>query len=107
MTSAASSVKEKDSGVPWIGAMPEHWSLRRYKYVFKERDERSSSGEETLLSVSAYTGVSPRAGQVDDGELEHRAATLVGYKICKAGDLVMNIMLAWNRAQGISRFDGI
>lgn len=107
MTSAASSVKRKDSGVPWIGTMPEHWLLRRYKYVFKERDERSKTGEETLLSVSAYTGVSPRAGQVDDGELEHRAATLVGYKICRAGDLVMNIMLAWNRAQGISGFDGI
>lgn len=107
MTPAASSKETKDSGVPWIGDMPSDWSLRRYKHIFKERDERSKDGSETLLSVSAYTGVSPRAGNVEDGELEHRAASLEGYKICRKGDLVMNIMLAWNRAQGITKFDGI
>lgn len=97
----------KDSGIPWIGLFPERWSLQRYKRVFRERDERSKNGTETLLSVSAYTGVSPRSNLVVEGELEHRAASLEGYKICHPGDLVMNIMLAWNRAQGITKFDGI
>lgn len=101
------SRRTKDSGIPWIGQVPVEWTLRRYKHVFKERDERSLDGSEILLSVSAYTGVSPRSQSIEDGELEHRAATLEGYKICYAGDLVMNIMLAWNRAQGISAFDGI
>ncbi|AZD54280.1 Type I restriction-modification system, specificity subunit S [Pseudomonas chlororaphis subsp. aurantiaca] len=107
MTPLATQHTMKNSGVAWLGNIPKHWQLKRYKHIFRERDQRSLHGHETLLSVSAYTGVSPRSGLIEDGELEHRASSLVGYKICRAGDLVMNIMLAWNRAQGISRFDGI
>lgn len=107
MIARPANQRTKESGIPWIGSIPEHWELHRYKRLFRERDERSRTGEETLLSVSAYSGVSPRAALLDDGELEHRAASLEGYKICRKGDLVMNIMLAWNRAQGITQFDGI
>jgi type I restriction enzyme, S subunit len=32
---------------------------------------------------------------------------LEGYKICRKGDLVMNIMLAWNRALGVTAYEGI
>lgn len=51
----------KESGVKLLGDVPAHWQLNRFKRVFKEREERSVSGEEMLLSVSAYTGVSPRS----------------------------------------------
>ena len=96
-----------DSGVEWIGEIPAHWSLQRCKQVFIERDERSETGEEMLLSVSAYTGISPRGEIINDGDFLSRAQSLVGYKICYPNDLVMNIMLAWNRGLGFSNYYGI
>ena len=53
--------KYKDSGVEWLGQVPEHWEVKRFKRILKEREERSVAGEELLLSVSAYSGVSPRS----------------------------------------------
>ena len=96
-----------DSGIKWIGLMPAHWSVQRYKQIFKEREERSESGNETLLSVSAYTGVSPRSELIDDGDHLSRAESLEGYRICHPNDLVVNTMLAWNRGLGVSKHHGI
>jgi type I restriction enzyme S subunit len=97
----------RDSGVEWLGEVPKHWDISRFKQVFKERNERSTDGLETLLSVSAYTGVLPRSEIVEEGEHLSRAESLEGYKICHPGDLVMNIMLAWNRGLGFTIFHGI
>lgn len=97
----------KKSGVRWLGEMPAHWSVQRYKQVFNEREERSETGQETLLSVSAYTGVSPRSEIVVEGDHLSRAESLEGYKVCYANDLVMNIMLAWNRGLGFAAQHGI
>lgn len=29
------NVKLKDSGIPWLGKIPEHWEMRRLKHIFK------------------------------------------------------------------------
>jgi len=97
----------KDTKNSWLGFIPSHWSCERFKHVYRERVERSVDGTEVLLSVSGYTGVRPRSEIVDEGESLSRAETLSGYKLCRAGDLVMNIMLAWNRALGVSEHTGI
>lgn len=97
----------KDSGVEWLGEVPEHWDLKRFKYILEELNERSELGDETLLSVSEYYGVKPRKETIDEGDILSRAESLSGYKKCKSGDLVMNIMLAWKRGLGITKFDGI
>jgi type I restriction enzyme, S subunit len=99
--------KYKDSGVEWLGPVPEHWNRRRFKQIFREREDRSTAGEETLLSVSAYTGVSPRSEVIDEGEHLSRADSLEGYKVCYQDDLVMNIMLAWNRGLAFTQQNGI
>jgi len=97
----------KDPGVPWLAKVPEHWDVRRLKYVLREHDVRSDAGAEQLLRVSQYTGVTER--KRDDGldEPDTRAASLVGYKRAEPGDLVVNIMLAWNGSMGVSAFAGI
>ncbi|SDG56036.1 restriction endonuclease subunit S [Propionivibrio dicarboxylicus] len=97
----------KNSGIAWLGDVPSHWEVIRYKELFAERNERSTEGGETLLSVSAYTGVSPRADIIDEGDFLSRAESLEGYKVCYPNDLVMNIMLAWNRGLGFSAYHGI
>ena len=99
------NVEMKPSGVEWIGEIPAHWEVRRNKRIFRERDDRSETGEEELLTVSHITGVSPRAEKKNVGMF--LAETMEGYKHCSAGDLVINTMWAWMGALGVSSFEGI
>lgn len=82
---------QKDSGVEWIGMIPEHWSVIRCKYVFTERDERSIAGEEEHLSMSQKYGLVP------DSNLDERrmlSESYVGGKVCYKNDLVLNRLKA-------------
>lgn len=99
--------KMKDSGVEWLGQMPEHWDIRRFKYILRECDQRSSTGNEQLLKVSQYTGVTKRKNIDQAGIPDSRAESLIGYKSIKPNDLVVNIMLAWNGSMGVSYYQGI
>ena len=94
----------RDSGIPWLGEIPEQWETERARWLFSERDERSGTGEEDLLTVSHLTGVSLRS-EKDVSMFE--AATTEGYKICLSGDLVINTLWAWMGAMGVSRVDGV
>lgn len=97
----------KNSGVEWLGEIPEHWETIRIKHIFKEINERSFDGSEDLLSVSQYTGVTNKSERLEDGGMLTNAATLEGYKKVSKNDLVSNIMLAWNGSLGFSPFNGI
>ena len=97
----------KDSGGEWIGQIPEHWEITKNKYLFEEVNIRSKGGEEDLLSVSQYTGVSLKKDKVEENGLLTNAESLEGYKVVKTGNLVINIMLAWNGSLGVSQYNGI
>jgi type I restriction enzyme S subunit len=94
----------RDSGVPWLGEIPVHWEIDRARWLFCERDERSLTGEEELLTVSHLTGVTPRS-EKDVNMFE--AETTEGYKVCFPGDLVINTLWAWMGAMGVSPAHGI
>jgi type I restriction enzyme, S subunit len=94
----------KDSGVDWLGMVPAHWQVLRYKAVFHEFDERSHAGDGELLTVSHLTGVTLRSEKNVNMIM---AETLEGYKRCHAGDLVINTMWAWMGALGMSPCDGL
>ncbi len=98
----------KDSGVEWIGEIPKNWEVARIKQLFFEVNNRCGNGQDySLLSVSEYYGVALRTTKMNDEDMLTHAETLDGYKICCANDLVMNIMLAWKSALGVSQYDGI
>jgi type I restriction enzyme S subunit len=94
----------RDSGIPWLGEIPAHWEIERARWLFRERDQRSETGEEELLTVSHLTGVTPRS-EKDVNMFE--AETTEGYKICLSGDLVINTLWAWMGAMGVSPVSGI
>ena len=94
----------RDSGVPWLGEIPVHWKVERARWLFRERDLRSETGKEELLTVSHITGVTPRS---DKDVYMFEAETKEGYKICMVGDLVINTLWAWMGAMGVSPVDGI
>jgi type I restriction enzyme S subunit len=94
----------KNSGQEWLGAIPLHWDVKRAKFLFREVDERSTTGKEELLSVSHLTGVTPRSQKKITMFM---AKSNVGHKVCRPGDLVINTMWAWMGALGISNDTGI
>ena len=94
----------KDSGVPWLGEVPEHWGLKRGKNLFRCIDVRSSTGDEELLTVSSERGVVPRRSAT---VTMFKAESYVGHKLCWPGDLVINSLWAWARGLGVSQFHGI
>ena len=98
------NVALKPSGIPWLGDIPKHWEVLRAKYLFREVDERSASGNEELLSVSHITGVTPRSQK---NITMFKAQSYAGHKLCRPGDLVVNTMWAWMAALGVSAHTGI
>ncbi|WP_419318831.1 restriction endonuclease subunit S [Caulobacter sp. ErkDOM-E] len=94
----------RHSGIAWLGKIPAHWAIERSRWLFRERDERSETGAEEMLTVSHLTGVTPRS-EKDVNMFE--AESTVGYKLCFAGDLAINTLWAWMGAMGAARVDGI
>ena len=75
--------KMKDSGVEWIGKIPEEWTTGRIGQFYSERREKVSDQDYTPLSVT-MKGVVP--------QLETAAKTDAhdDRKLVKAGDFVIN-----------------
>ena len=46
----------KDSGLAWLGQVPEHWGQRRMKFLFKERSQKGFP-DEPLLAATQIKGV--------------------------------------------------
>lgn len=77
----------------WVPSIPEHWSLLRAKNFLREVDDRSSTGEETLLSMRMLRGLVPH----NNVSVKRIAPeSLIGYKKARSGDLVLNRMQAGN-----------
>lgn len=90
----------KDSGVEWLGRVPENWGIIKSKYIWKESIELSLNGIGDLLSVSQYKGITVNTQ-------EQRSENLIGYKSVSENSLVINIMLAWLGGLGISKLTGL
>lgn len=97
----------KDSGIDWIGKIPDEWTRRQIRYLFEIRDERNYKPLSEVNLISVYT---------DKGVLQHsdieqttgnKAQNADGYKHVYKNDLVVNIILCWMGALGISDFDGV
>ena len=94
----------KDSGVKWLGPLPEHWRITRNKFVFRQKEIRAGSKGGTLLSLSRRHGLLPRhmaSGRIASVE------DLSAYRVCRPDDLVMNRMQAWSGMFAASAYDGV
>ena len=102
------NIEKKNTSYPWIDSVPKNWKLIRLKYLLESREEKSTTGEEELLSVTIKNGIVKRKDYIGEDE-EHisRAETLVGYKKVYKNDLVNNIMKMSFYCLGVSEFEGI
>lgn len=102
------TVPMKDSGVEWIGEMPTHWKITRIKNLFDLRNERNDEADLNKVNlISLYTDL----GVVQHSDIVettgNRAVTAEGYKFVRKNDIVVNIILCWMGAVGMSQYDGV
>lgn len=101
------SVPMKDRGVEWIGKIPAHWEITRIKNLFVLRNERNFKPLDEVNLISLYTDL----GVVQHSELTettgNRAVNADGYKLVYERDIVVNIILCWMGAIGMSKYNGV
>lgn len=96
-----------DSGVEWIGEIPKGWEIKRVASCLRQTN---FSGEEGLsvLSVSIHSAVSDRELSDEEnlrGTIRSDDKTL--YKKVENGDVVYNMMRAWQGAIGAVSITGM
>ncbi|MGH8658077.1 MAG: restriction endonuclease subunit S, partial [Gammaproteobacteria bacterium] len=96
----------KDSGVPWLGEVPEHWGVRKLRSVLAQVTERNRP-DLPLLSVVREEGVIQRDTSSKDENHNFIPDDLSNYKVVRTGQFVMNKMKAWQGSYGVSHHDGI
>jgi type I restriction enzyme, S subunit len=99
------SVTSKDTGIQWLGRVPAHWSLLPIKRLFRLVVEPVDEPHDyQLLSIYTDLGVRPRKELEERG---NKASTTQGYFRVKKGDFIVNKLLAWMGAIGLSSYEGV
>ncbi len=91
--------KMKDSGIPWIGAIPKHWEVSKIGQLYDNRYVRVSDKDFEPLSVTMQ-GILPQletAAKTDDGD---------NRKLIRKGDFAINSRSDRRGSCGISPQDG-
>ena len=96
--------KYKDSGIPWLGKIPDHWNVRRNGRLFAQRNE-TGFGELPILEVSLRTGV--RVRDMDNLKRKQVMSDAEKYKRAAKGDIAYNMMRMWQGALGTAPVDGL
>ncbi|MEN6565597.1 MAG: restriction endonuclease subunit S [Veillonellales bacterium] len=89
----------KDSGIEWIGEIPEDWVLNKIGSIYKERNAKVSDKDYEPLSVTKKGIVRQleNAAKTDDGD---------NRKLVKKNDFVINSRSDRRGSCGISEYDG-
>ena len=97
-------VPMKDSGIPWLGEIPEHWTKHRISFLLKSISTVGSDKDE-LLSVYLDRGVI-RYSDSDGTQVHKPSRDMSAYQKVMPGDFVCNNQQAWRGSVGVSCFEG-
>lgn len=89
----------KDSGIEWVGAIPQDWQLSKIGNLYTQRNEKVSDKDYQPLSVTMQ-GILPQlatAAKTDDGD---------NRKLVRVGDFAINSRSDRRGSCGISPLDG-
>lgn len=94
-----------DSGIQWLGKIPDNWALRKIKYTLQERIEKNNPIKTTdILSLTAKQGVVPYDEK--DGGGNKPKEDISAYRLAYPGDIVMNSMNILSGSVGLSKYYG-
>lgn len=96
----------KDSGIEWIGKIPDKWKMNRLKNILAERNEKNDPIiTNNILSLGLNYGVIPYSEREIAGGNKAKE-DLSAYKIARPNDIVMNSMNVISGSVGISNYFG-
>ena len=98
------NVKMKDSGISWLGMIPEHWEVKRAKYMFI-KNKRNRRPEDEVITCFRDGQVTLRKNRRLTGFTESEKYD--GYQGIRKGDLVIHQMDAFAGSIGVSDSDGM
>ncbi|MCK0538084.1 restriction endonuclease subunit S [Alcanivorax quisquiliarum] len=101
------TVPMKDSGVEWLGEVPAHWEVVRLGALYSEAADKGLPGL-PVLQVSIHHGVSDK--ELTEEESDRKITRIEDrekYKRVRTGDLVYNMMRAWQGGFGAVRVEGL
>lgn len=99
------NVKMKDSGVDWIGEIPEHWQIESFKNILTERNKNNYPiRSRERLSLSIDKGITLYSEKTTN--LDRFKDDFTQYKLAYEGDLVFNSMNMIVGAVGVSNYFG-
>ena len=81
-------VKMKATNIPWLKEIPEHWEMRKMKYIFDERSEKNHP-DEPMLSATQSEGVILQSKY--QGRVVVVNTGFEGLKLVKVGDFVIHL----------------
>jgi type I restriction enzyme S subunit len=93
----------KDTGVPWLGEVPEHWEMDRAKWLFRKMDRPVRDVDE-VVTCFRDGRVTLRKNRRVRGFTE--SLKEIGYQGIRRGDLVIHAMDAFAGAIGVADSDG-
>jgi len=98
--------KYKNSGIGWLGNVPEGWEVVAFKELFKPSNERVKDDPSVgmPISVSGYRGVEPRDVTSMEGQMPSDDVT--EYRIVRKGQLAVNTMWLNHTGLGVSEYEG-
>jgi len=94
----------KDSGIEWIGMIPEEWSVKKVKHCFIRKNEKAEQENPVILSL-ARSGVKVRDVSTGEGQI---AESYYNYNPVSVGDLLLNPMDLYSGANcSVSKVNGV
>jgi len=94
----------KNSGMVWIGEIPNHWKVEKFKYHMK-RNEKKNRPDATVLSLYRELGIIPKDSRDDNHNVTSEDTSK--YKFVEIGNFVVNKMKAWQGSVAVSDYEGI
>ena len=102
------NVPMKDSGVEWLGNVPEHWNLKKFCYLFDENKKKNIGLQETNVLSLSYGNIKEKNIDDNKGLLPESFET---YQIIKPNDIVFRFTDLQNDKRSlrsaISKYHGI
>ena len=97
------TVKMKDSGVDWLGEVPEHWGIKRIKHLCEIRKRIAGKEGYPVLSIT-QRGIKVKDTISGEGQL---AMDYSKYQFVEIGDFAMNHMDLLTGYVDLSNFHGV
>ena len=77
----------KDSGVKWLGEIPSHWEMKRWRFLMSENTTKNTNCKERLQLQFRYGDIVRKTNQSEESDV---LDTISKYTIVEPNDIMIN-----------------